>query len=249
MRTSIFLLTALLIASDALLIRACNVRLIASDALRTRACNVRLTAAAPGDALPVLQLTPAYIRSLKGDDLCEAIEELEAAAANHLDDYPGQPNVQLARTLAVAHTCASDHELAADHAKVALEVGGPSAEMHFVLGVAAERRSAEDEALDEYEAALALEPRNWRVLFHVGKISLMFGWVDDAIDYFRQVAEINPEHAPTAAFLSTFDDEDDDEDSPLGLLSRSGGEVPDTGLPPSLDGLPLPDGIDDDITL
>ena len=37
----------------------------------------------------------------------------------------------------------------------------------------------------EYEKAVAIDPECWRALFHVGKISLHFGWVGDSVDYVR----------------------------------------------------------------
>ena len=56
-------------------------------------------------------------------------------------------------------------------------------------GRASERRGDEDEALDWYEKAVDLDPKCWRALFHVGKISLQFGWAADAADYFKQVLQ------------------------------------------------------------
>jgi tetratricopeptide (TPR) repeat protein len=73
--------------------------------------------------------------------------------------------------------------------------------MHFVLGIDAERRGEEDIALDAYEAAIDVDPSFWRALFHCGKIALKFGFPAEAVDYFNQVAEINPAHAPTRTFL------------------------------------------------
>jgi tetratricopeptide (TPR) repeat protein len=135
------------------------------------------------------------------------IEELEAAAANHRDAEEGRPHINLARLLAVAHTCYGDNDLAVPHARTVL-ANSIDAEMHFLLGVEAERRDAEDEALEQYEAALAIDPKFWRALFHVGKICLLNGWTADAVDYLEQVAAINPGHMPTVAFLARYGDEE-----------------------------------------
>ena len=78
--------------------------------------------------------------------------------------------------------------------------------MHFVLGVGAERRDAQDEALEHYEAAVEVDPKCWRALFHTGKIALSFGWPADAVDYFQQVKQINPSHEPTQAFLARLEE-------------------------------------------
>lgn len=138
-----------------------------------------------------------------------AAQELEAAAANHLD-AEASAHVGLARLLAVAHTCYGDNELAAGHARTALEEGGEDAEMHFVLGVEAERRDSEDEALDHYDDAVAADAACWRALFHVGKICLLNGWVADAVDYLERVAAINPGHKPTALFLQRYGSDSED---------------------------------------
>ena len=150
-------------------------------------------------------LTLTDIRGTPPLELEELVEELEAEAANAFD-ATGSTDLELSKLLAVAHTCTGDHEVAAPHATTALEIGGPDAEMHFVLGVAAERRDAQDDALEQYEAALAVDPNFWRALFHTGKIALTFGWPADAVDYFQQVAAINPSHAPTQAFLAKLEE-------------------------------------------
>lgn len=158
---------------------------------------------APAD-LPLLKLSSADVRSKSSDQLEGLIDELEAAAANYADKA-GKPSVTLSRLLATAHTCYGDHESSVPHAKAALAEGGEDADMHFLLGVAAERRDDEDEALSEYETALSLDPKCWRALFHVGKIALACGAIDMGIEQFRKVQSINPDHAATNAFLATYD--------------------------------------------
>jgi len=177
----------------------------------------------PSDA-QLLELSASDVRAKTTDELEVLIAELEAAAANFVDATPDdRPSVTLSRLLATAHTCYGDHELCVPHAKAALDGGGEDADMHFLLGVAAERRMDEDVALDEYETAIDLDPKCWRALFHVGKIALAFGAIDMGIEHFRKVAEINPEHAATKAFLTSFDaspaaeaeDDEDEENLPL----------------------------------
>lgn len=113
----------------------------------------------------------------------------------------------------------------------------------FPLHREAERRGEEDEALDSYEKAVDLDPNCWRALFHVGKISLQFGWAADAADYFKQVAAIEPSHAPTKAFLKLLDesgsdldfsadDDEDEDDESLPVI-----ELPD--LPPGIGDIKL----------
>ena len=41
--------------------------------------------------------------------------------------------------------------------------------MLFVIGVAAEKRDEVLEAIDNFEAALEIEPDFWRPLFHLGR--------------------------------------------------------------------------------
>ena len=105
----------------------------------------------------------------------------------------------------------------------------------------AERRGEEDEALDSYEKAVDLDPRCWRALFHVGKISLQFGWAADAADYFKQVAAIEPSHAPTQAFLKLLDESGADLDFASG---EDEDEASDDALP-VIDLPDLPPGIGD----
>ena len=150
-------------------------------------------------------LTTADIRSTPPLELEVLLEEIEAEAQTQLE-ATGSADVQYSQLLAVAHTCTGDHEVAEPHARAALDVGSPDADMYFVLGIAAERRDAQDEALDHYESAVNVDPKCWRALFHTGKIALSFGWPADAVDYFRQVAEINPSHAPTQAFLARLEE-------------------------------------------
>ena len=38
------------------------------------------------------------------------------------------------------------------------------------------------------------------------------GWTNDAVDYLKQVAEINPEHAPTREFLRKYSVQQEDEE-------------------------------------
>ena len=174
------------------------------------------------------------------DDLEELVEEMEAELAN-VKDASGVVDMQLSRLLAVAHTCYGDSDIAEEHALAVLEAGEPDAEMLFVRGVAAERRDAQDEALDAYEACLDADPKFWRALFHVGKISLAFGWPADAVEYFRQVAEINPEHAPTQAFIARLNEADIDVDK-----WQSGDLNEDTAGDDAPASTPdLPDGIND----
>ena len=130
-------------------------------------------------------LTADSIRTTDPEELDSIIEQLEEANVNHRAANQGAPDVKLSRLLAVAHTSSGDCELAAPHAFAALQEGGPDAEMHFCLGLSAERRDQQDEALDEYEKAVAIDPECWRALFHVGKISLQFCWVADSVDYVR----------------------------------------------------------------
>ena len=173
------------------------------------------------------QLTFSAIRAKTPSELEALTEAMEADAATAVDKV----DLGLSRNLAVAHSCLRDFERAAWHAKAAMQSGEPDAEMHFVLGLEAEHRDAQDEALDEYEAAVALDPQCWRALFHVGKIALQYGWAEDAIEYFRRVATINPEHAPTQAFLARLEE--------MGVDADEVGEV----APPET--LELPDGIND----
>ena len=170
------------------------------------------------DDARLLQLTPADVRARPMEELEELLEELEAAAANYADASGGTPSLALSKLLATAHTCYGDHENCVGHARAALSVGGEDSDMRFLLGVAYERGQDEDEALAQYEAALDLNPDNWRALFHVGKIALNFGAIEMGIEHLRKVSTINPDHAPTRAFLATFDasdpiaSDDDDED-------------------------------------
>lgn len=97
-------------------------------------------------------------------------------------------------------------------------------------GRASERRGDEDEALDWYEKAVDLDPKCWRALFHVGKISLQFGWAADAADYFKQVAGIEPSHAPTQAFLKLLDESGADLDD-LGAGAGDDDETAEGELP------------------
>ena len=187
-------------------------------------------------------LTLEKLRTTSMDDLEELVEEMEAELAN-VKDASGVVDIQLSRLLAVAHTCYGDSDIAEEHATAVLEAGEPDAEMLFVRGLAAERRDAQDEALDAYEACLDADPKFWRALFHVGKISLAFGWPADAVEYFRQVAEINPEHAPTQAFIARLDEADIDVDKwQSGDLKEEEDTAGDDAPPSTPD---LPDGIND----
>lgn len=188
------------------------------------------------DSLRALSLTD--IRGTPPLELEVLIEELEAEAANAAD-ATGSADVVFSRLLAVAHTCTGDHEEAVPHAEAALQVGQPDAEMHFVLGVAAERRDAQDEALEHYEAAVDVDARCWRALFHTGKIALSFGWPADAVDYFRQVGEINPSHAPTQAFLARLEETDID------VQEWQDGPSEPADEPSDMPVIDLPDGLGD----
>ena len=71
--------------------------------------------------------------------------------------------------------------------------------------VAAEKRDEVLEAIDNFEAALEIEPDFWRPLFHLGKASMSVGMISDAHEYLQQVLELNPGHAPTLALMAKFD--------------------------------------------
>ena len=199
---------------------------------------------------------------------CTQIEELEAEALNFREANDGNPSLQLSRLLAVAHTSSGDVELAAPHAFAALTEAGQAAaqpppsedpqadaEMHFCLGLEAEKRDAQDEALDAYEKAVELDPECWRALFHVGKISLQFGWVADSVDYFKKVRYINPSHQPTQRFLTLLEESGVDAED-LGTGSGGGdggGDGPEddsgAGGSGSIDMPPMPPGVGGGIEL
>ena len=184
------------------------------------------------------ELTLDDIRGTPPLELEVLIEELEAAAANALD-ADGSTSLSLSRLLAVAHTCTGDNGVAATHARAALGVADAAdAEMHFVLGVEAERRDAQDEALEQYEAAVDADPKCWRALFHTGKIALSFGWPADAVDYFQQVAEINPSHAPTQAFLAKLEEAAIDVQEWQDANAGAGGDAADDNDEPAPSELP-----------
>ena len=210
----------------------------------------------------LMELTFDDIRRTELEELEDLVLEMEAELLN-VKDTTGKLDLHLSRMLAVAHARSPDSlKVAAEHASAALEVGGPDAEMHFVRGVAMERRDEQDEALDEYETALAVDPKCWRALFHTAKIALAFGWPADAVDYFKQVAEINPSHAPTKAFLKGLAELDVDVDewqeenkqirsqSPLGGGGGGGGGAPPEDAPVPVVEVPdLPEGFGGGIQL
>lgn len=201
------------------------------------------------DDAKLLELTPDMLRVREIDDLEELIEELEAAAANYLDASGGQPSLTLSRLLATAHSRVGDPELGVSHARAALAAGcsepEQAAEMHFVLGLAAERRDDEDVALGHYEDAIVLDAKCWRALFHVGKIAISFGAVDMGIEYLRKVQAINPDHAPTDAFLTSLDalQSDDDDDNADETATDTTDDADDTTAA-TIGDLPLPEGLE-----
>ncbi len=148
--------------------------------------------------------------------------------------------MHLSRLLAVSHTRLGDHAAAEPHARAAMREG-PDAELLFTLGVAAEARGEQEVALDHYETAISLEPRCWRAMFHVGKVAMQYGEYDTACEYFQQTAAVNPEHAPTAAFLARLKELGDD-----GIAWRTGAaDEQGEDAPPPPDTPPLPDGLSD----
>ena len=205
-----------------------------------------MTCALPPETVTTLE----EVRSTSPLDLEELIESLEADAANTWD-ATGSVDLVASRLLAVAHSLVGDHELAVPHARAAIDAEGaaPDAEMHFVLGVAAERRDEQDDALGHYDDAVTIDPKCWRALFHTGKIALAFGWPADAVGYFQQVAEINPSHAPTQAFLARLEEanidlnawqrgEDVDGDGGAAGEAASEAEAEDEVEPPAVPDLP-----------
>ena len=132
--------------------RAGNSVSLVRDAARTSHC--RCSAATPR--------TLDEVRACSDDDLPVAIAQLQTALAG---------DQSLHRLLAAAHARAGNLELAEPHARAALQREADDAEMLFVIGVAAEKRDEVLEAIDNFEAALEIEPDFWRPLFHLGKAS------------------------------------------------------------------------------
>ena len=166
--------------------RAGNSVSLVRDAARTSHC--RCLAATPR--------TLDEVRACTDDDLPVAIAQLQTALAG---------DQSLHRLLAAAHARAGNLELAEPHARAALQRESDDAEMLFVIGVAAEKRDEVLEAIDNFEAALEIEPDFWRPLFHLGKASMSVGMISDAHEYLQQVLELNPGHAPTLALMAKFD--------------------------------------------
>ena len=123
--------------------RAGNSVSLVRDAARTSHC--RCLAATPR--------TLDEVRACTDDDLPVAIAQLQTALAG---------DQSLHRLLAAAHARAGNLELAEPHARAALQREADDAEMLFVIGVAAEKRDEVLEAIDNFEAALEIEPDFWR---------------------------------------------------------------------------------------
>ena len=207
-------------------------------------------AAAPIMALkiPLSDLNVDKVREYtRPDEMLEYLLGLRGA-------YP-PTDVHFRRMLATAYASARKYQQAETHVDVALAADASDLEMRFLKGVAREHAGEVEDALDAYEMVLDAEPKNWRALFHVGKISmqarapcapqrprtratlwlshrsppsLQVGWVDDAREYFEQVLEIEPEHLATREIVERL--RQIDQDTVGDALAEE--MAPETELPP-----------------
>lgn len=62
-----------------------------------------------------------------------------------------------------------------------------AADAHFLRGVVYQRSDREQEAVDEFEAVLALDETHWRARFHLALLALQWGMHEDARELLAQV--------------------------------------------------------------
>lgn len=76
-----------------------------------------------------------------------------------------------------------------------------TAKMLVREGLALVERKAYAEALQRFEQAVALEPVNLRALFCLGAALYHLGRMDDALQYWRRVHDVDPTYAEVDKWL------------------------------------------------
>jgi len=153
------------------------------------------------DALEDMTYEKVYELDAKAlDDL---VEELQVHA-DAAEEKQNAPHTKVSQLLAVTRTISADVEVAKKHAATALANGEPDAEMHYILGYAAECQGDDDTALEEYDKAIDLDQMHWRAFFRAGNVALNNNVHESAYEYFETVQEIKPDHKPTKMFFDNL---------------------------------------------
>jgi len=103
-----------------------------------------------------------------------------------------------ADSLTVTLEKAATYRQAGNSEAMAKELGGcanfenVSAEYHYQLGRYQETQGSYEDAMDNYAKAIELVPGHQRALFHLAYRCDLSGDEDAAIDYYKQIARINP---------------------------------------------------------
>lgn len=113
-----------------------------------------------------------------------ALDRLERAASM-------APTAQLHGRLADAHGRRGDEAKSLHH----------RARRHFHLGKDLYRRNRLADALGEWKASAALDPRQAATWFHVAEMEHHLGRPAEAIAAFRRVLELQPDHEKAAMFV------------------------------------------------
>ena len=108
---------------------------------------------------------------------------------------------------------------------------GRNEDEHVVDSGDGEQRDEGELAIDEYEAAIDLDPDAWRPKFHLGQLCFGVGMVSEAHKYFMQVLQANPEHGPTLAIMEKLTNVDLVE-LELSLIADDGDGDNESEIPP-----------------
>jgi tetratricopeptide (TPR) repeat protein len=127
-----------------------------------------------------------------------------AAAVPYLQQAAAQDNQNLNLLLALAHSCLLSKQfpcvLDTFHRLVALNAD--SAEAHMLVGEALDEMKDTQGAVREFQAAIAVGPKEPNVHFGLGYLLWMQGKDQEAAEQFQEELENDPQHLPAMLYLA-----------------------------------------------
>ncbi len=138
-----------------------------------------------------------------------------AQAARLLKDFLGHnPEDALEAELALAQLDLNEHNPAAaiKHLEAAIKTdpGEPSLPARFALAQLYETRASTEAALSQFLAIDALQPRNVRLIDHIGQLEILLGRWDQAKSFFDTAHALAPADPTANLWLSRYAEKDGD---------------------------------------
>jgi len=144
----------------------------------------------------------------------EAIASLDAAAAN------GAEKLMVDLEKLTVYRRAGDFDGAKKQLKECSNYAGISSDYHYQLGRLYEAQGQYQQAAENYEKAIELNPNHHEALFYLAYRCDLSGDEDAAIDYYRQAVATSPAHTNTLLNLAVLYEDASQFDKALKCINK-----------------------------